>query len=439
MNDVQPQASHQGGPSDRPQDEDGRAVLRNAGARRVGMAIVGLGGAVATTAAAGLELLRTGAAGAEGLPFARLEQQVDGLADYDALVVGGWDLDAADLAKAAEVHRVLAAQQLASASPGLSQLRPWAAVGDAEFCRNVVGGNTAVAEGRRAQSDVIRADLRRFRAEEQLDGCVVVNLASTERWPDLDEPALATPEAFEAGLDADDPAISPGMLYAYAAIVEGCGYVNFTPSLAGDAPALTTLATMRGVPLAGKDGKTGQTMFKTVLAPALRSRALTVEGWYSTNILGNRDGLALDDPASLASKLSTKGQVLDQILGCPVEDHVVRIDYYRPRGDQKEAWDAIDLVGFLGQRMQMKVDFQCRDSILAAPLVLELARLVDLAQQRGQGGVQEQLGWFFKAPMTTGDGVPEHALHRQERVLLDWLLGDDATVLDPAAAAASLQ
>ncbi len=210
------------------------AANNNEGAlRRVGMAIVGLGGAVATTAAAGLELLRTGAAGAEGLPFAGLEQQVDGLAAYDALVVGGWDLDAADLAKAAEVHRVLDPQQIAGASPGLSQLRPWAAVGDAEFCRNVVGGNTTVAEGRRAQSDTIRADLRRFRDEEQLDGCVVVNLASTERWPDLDEPALATPEAFEAGLDADDPAISPGMLYAYAAIVEGCGYVNFTPSRAG--------------------------------------------------------------------------------------------------------------------------------------------------------------------------------------------------------------
>jgi len=391
-------------------------------ARRVGMAVVGLGGAVATTAAAGLELLRTGSAGSDGLPFAGLDAQVPGLAAYDDLVIGGWDLDAADLAKAAEVHRVLDPQQLAAASPRLSQIRPWPAVGDAEFCRNIVGGNTAVADGRRAQADAIRADLRRFRMREQLGGCVVVNLASTERWPDLAEPALATPEAFEAGLDLDDPAISPGMLYAYAAITEGCGYVNFTPSLAGDVPALAALATQLGVPLAGKDGKTGQTMFKTVLAPALRSRALTVEGWYSTNILGNRDGLALDDPSSLASKLSTKGQVLDQILGYPVEDHVVRIDYYRPRGDQKEAWDAIDLVGFLGQRMQIKVDFQCRDSILAAPLAIELARLVDLAQQRGEGGVQEQLGWFFKAPMTTGGRLPEHALHRQERALLEWLL-----------------
>ena len=234
-------------------------------------------------------------------------------------------------------------------------------------------------------------------------------------------PALQTPEGFEAGLDADDAAIAPAMVYAYAAIMEGVGYGNFTPSLGADVPALIALAEQRGVPVAGKDGKTGQTMMKTVLAPAFRSRALRVEGWYSTNILGNRDGLALDDPSSLASKLSTKGEVLDSILGYQVEDHVVRIDYYRPRGDQKEAWDNIDLVGFLGQRMQIKVDFLCRDSILAAPLVLELVRLVVEAHRRGQGGPQDQLGCFFKAPVTSDGNRPEHALHVQERALLDWL------------------
>lgn len=400
--------------------------------RRVGVAVVGLGGAVATTAAAGLELLRLGAVGPAGLPLAGLTdptgrtlEDATGLVPYDGLVLGGWDLDDSDLAKAASVHGVLDHRQIELAGPGLSQVRPWPAAGDAEFCRNVVGGNTVLAEGRRAQAAAIRADLRRFRSDSSLDGCVVVNLASTERWPDLASAALQTPEAFEAGLDADDPSISPGMLYAYAAIMEDCGYANFTPSLAADAPALVALAEQRGVPVAGKDGKTGQTMMKTVLAPAFRSRALHVEGWYSTNILGNRDGLALDDPASLASKIDTKGKVLDSILGYPVEDHVVRIDYYRPRGDQKEAWDAIDLIGFLGQRMQIKVDFQCRDSILAAPLALELARLLDLAQQRGQGGVQEHLGWFFKAPMTPGGRQAEHALHRQEQVLLDWLARAD--------------
>jgi len=394
--------------------------------RRVGMAVVGLGGAVATTAVAGLEMLRAGGDTA-GLPLAGLEvdgrpvEEATGMVEYSDLVVGGWDLDGSDLRKAAEQHGVLDHHQLAQAGPYLSSVIPWAAAGDADFCRNVTGGNVVLAETRRAQVDAVRADLVRFREEQQLDGLVLVNLASTERWPDPTAPALQSVEAFEAGLDADDRSITPSMVYAYAAIAEGVGYVNFTPSLAADVPALVELAEQREVPVAGKDGKTGQTMMKTVLAPAFRSRALTVEGWYSTNILGNRDGLALDDPDSLESKLQTKGSVLDSILGYAVEDHVVRIDYYRPRGDQKEAWDAIDLVGFLGQRMQVKVDFLCRDSILAAPLAIELARLTDLAQQRGQGGVQTHLGWFFKAPMTPDGSTPEHALHRQERVLLDWL------------------
>lgn len=397
--------------------------------RRVGLVFVGLGGAVASTAVAGLELLRLGAAGPDGLPLAGLKvdgrpiEETTGLVPYDGLIIGGWDLDATDLRKAAEQHGVLDHQQLEAVGAGLSAIIPWPAAGDEEFCRNVTGDNVVVAEGRRAQTEVVRADLRRFRAENALDGLVLVNLASTERWPDAAEPCLQSPEAFEAGLDADDRSITPAMVYAYAAIMEDVGYGNFTPSLGVDVPALLQLAERRGVPVTGKDGKTGQTMMKTVLAPAFRSRSLRVEGWYSTNILGNRDGFALDDQDSLASKLQTKGTVLDSILGYPVEDHVVRIDYYRPRGDQKEAWDAIDLVGFLGQRMQIKVDFQCRDSILAAPLVLEIARLLDLAQQRGQGGVQTHLGWFFKAPTTVDGRVPEHALHKQEAVLMEWLLG----------------
>jgi myo-inositol-1-phosphate synthase len=396
------------------------------------MAVVGLGGAVATTAVAGLDLLRSGGGDATGLPLAGLQvdgrpvEEATGMAGYADIVVGGWDLDGTDLRKAAELHGVLDHRLLEQAGPHLSSVTPWPAAGDADFCRNVTGGNVVLAETRRAQVDAVRADLRRFREEQQLDGLVLVNLASTERWPDPAAPALQSAEAFEAGLDSDDRSITPAMVYAYAAIVEGAGYVNFTPSLAADVPALVELAERHGVPVAGKDGKTGQTMMKTVLAPAFRSRALTVEGWYSTNILGNRDGLALEDPDSLSSKLQTKGSVLDSILGYPVEDHVVRIDYYRPRGDQKEAWDAIDLIGFLGQRMQVKVDFQCRDSILAAPLAIELARLTDLAQQRGDIGVQTQFGWFFKAPMSPDGSTPEHALHRQERVLLDWLSGAPA-------------
>ena len=232
---------------------------------------------------------------------------------------------------------------------------------------------------------------------------------------------MQTIEAFEAGLDAGDPDIGPSMLYAYAAIREGCAFGNFTPNMAADVPALLALAVSEGVPVAGKDGKTGQTMVKTVLAPGFRARALRVRGWFSTNILGNRDGEALHEPESLKSKLATKAEALDSILGYPVEDHVVSINYYRPRGDEKEAWDTIDLVGFLGRPMQLKLNFLCRDSILAAPLVLEIARCLALASRTGEAGVQEQLSTFFKAPMSAEGDVPEHALMRQEQALHEWL------------------
>ena len=397
------------------------------------MAVIGLGGAVATTAAAGLELLRLGIVGHEGLPLAELtvpggtgrfrrDATVDDVTDYTDLVFAGWDVVGDDLATAAETHGVLGPAELAAAAPALAAITPWPAVGDRSWCKNAEGRNLVVAETKRAAVEQIRADLRRFREEADVDDVVVINLASTERMADLGCDALATAEGLERGIDADDPAVGPGVLYAYAALREGIPYGNFTPSVAADAPALIELATELNVPVAGKDGKTGQTFMKTVVAPGLRSRALHVDGWFSANILGNRDGLALNDPDSNKSKLATKGSVLDSILGYHVEDHVVRIDYYRPRGDEKEAWDTIDLVGFLGQKMQLKVNFLCKDSILAAPLVLEIARMLDLAGRRGEGGVQEQLGLFFKAPMVPlGGGTPEHALHRQEEVLLGWL------------------
>jgi len=212
------------------------------------------------------------------------------------------------------------------------------------------------------------------------------------------------------------------MLYAYAAISEQIPYGNFTPSLAADIPALVEFAENKQVPVAGKDGKTGQTMIKSVLAPAFKTRALKVEGWYSTNILGNRDGLALSDADSLASKVKTKSGLLDDILGYAVEDHIVDIRYYRPRGDNKEAWDNIDLTGFLGQSMQLKVNFLCKDSILAAPLAIEIARCLDLAKQRNEKGVLDQISIFFKMPMTRSkDQKAENALHKQEEILLNWL------------------
>lgn len=402
---------------------DGRTqAAENRPQMRVGAAIVGLGGAVATTAVAGVEMLRIGGCGYEGLPLAARTD----LAPYESLVFGGWDLSADDLAKAAHVHRVLDPAQIETVASRLQRTQPWPAVADSDYCRGVSGANVLAVDGLRERTEVIRKDLRRFKLDQNLDTVVLVNLASTERWPDPAAPALATPAAFEEGLDRDDSAITPAMMYAYAALREGMPYVNFTPSLAADVPALVRLAEELRVPITGKDGKTGQTLLKTVLAPALRSRALRVEGWYSTNLLGNRDGQALNDPESLASKTATKGSVLDSMLGYQVDDHLVRIDYYRPRGDDKEAWDNIDLVGFLGRTMQLKLDFLCRDSILAAPLVLELVRLMAEALRRGESGVQEQFGFFFKAPMTDEGHQPEHALHEQERRLLSWLDGADA-------------
>jgi myo-inositol-1-phosphate synthase len=387
--------------------------------RRVGVAFVGMGGAVATTAIAGIEMIKSGSNRLDGLPLAG--HAVAGMVGYKDLVFGGWDLNGDDLGAAAAGHGVLTKQDIENGAQVLNGMKPWPAVGSAKFCKNIDGGNRIVAKDHREAVDCIADDLKRFREESGVDDVVVVNLASTERWPDLDDPTLNSAAAFERGLDASDEAISPAMLYAYAAIKNGIPYANFTPSVAADVPALVDLAKQMNVPVAGKDGKTGQTMMKTVLAPALKSRALHVDGWFSTNILGNRDGLALNDKDSLQSKLNTKGTVLDSILGYPVEDHLVHIHYYRPRGDDKEAWDNIDVTGFLGQRMQIKINFLCKDSILAAPLVIEIARVLDLAKKRGDGGVQEQLSLFFKAPMVKNGHGPEHAFGAQERMLLDWL------------------
>ena len=398
-----------------------RATATVATGRRVGVLVVGMGGAVATTAAAGIEMLRAGSNDMAGLPLAGAS--APGIAAYRNLQFAGWDLHGETLDDAVREHRVLDREQADMVSRPLSAMKPWPAVGSVDFCRNVDGANKVAVNSHREAVERIRADIRQYREDSKIQDLVVINLASVERWPDKAAVSLQTPEAFERGLDSTDPAISPAMLYAYSAIAEGVPYGNFTPSLAADIPALTTMAERNNVPVAGKDGKTGQTFIKTVLAPAFKSRSLYVEGWFSTNILGNRDGLALDNPDSLQSKLNTKGSVLDDILGYPVEDHIVDIRYYRPRGDNKEAWDNIDLVGFLGQKMQIKVNFLCRDSILAAPLVIEIARVLDLARQRGRGGIQEQLGLFFKAPMTPAGKREEHSFPVQERVLIDWLAG----------------
>ncbi len=391
--------------------------------RKLGIAIIGLGGAVGTTMVAGIELLKKGKIGTEGLPLANLDAElVKDLADYANIVFAGWDLFSEHLAKAAEEHDVLTHKQFVAVEEELRQIKPWLAVENKEFLANIEGENKlAQANSHRETVEKIQTNLREFK--KTCDSVVVINLASTEKLADEGNEIFNSIADFEKALDANSKEISPAMLYAYAAIAENIPYGNFTPSVAADIPALIEFAENNQVPIAGKDGKTGQTMIKSVLAPAFKTRALKVEGWYSTNILGNRDGLALSNADSLASKVKTKSSLLEDILGYTVEDHLVDIRYYRPRKDNKEAWDNIDLTGFLGQPMQLKVNFLCKDSILAAPLAIEIARCLDLAKQRQEKGVLEEVGVFFKYPMTRKkDSKPENALHKQEIILLNWLM-----------------
>ena len=390
--------------------------------RKLGIAIIGLGGAVGTTIVAGIELLKKGKIGTEGLPLADLDENLTrDLVSYQNITFAGWDLHSENLAAAAEEHDVLTHKQFVAVEEDLRKIKPWRAVGNKSFLENIEGVNQfAATDSHRETIAKISADLTEFK--KSCDSVVVINLASTEKLADEGNEIFNSIADFEKALNDNSKEISPAMLYAYAAISEQIPYGNFTPSVAADIPALVEFANKCGVPLAGKDGKTGQTMIKSVLAPAFRTRALKVEGWYSTNILGNRDGLALSNAESLASKIKTKSSLLEDILGYAVEDHLVDIRYYRPRKDNKEAWDNIDLTGFLGQPMQLKVNFLCKDSILAAPLAIEIARCLDLAKQRGIKGVLEEVGVFFKYPMTREKNAkPENALHKQEAVLIDWL------------------
>lgn len=389
--------------------------------RKLGIAIIGLGGAVGTTMVAGIELLKKGKIDKTGLPLANLDENLTkDLANYENIVFAGWDLFGEHLAKAAEEHEVLTHKQFVAVEEELRRIKPWLSIGNKDFLANIEGENTVSKSGHRVSIEKVRENLREFK--KSCDDVVVINLGSTEKLADEGNEIFNSIAGFEKALDDNAKEISPAMLYAYAAISENVPYGNFTPSVAADIPALIEFAEKQGVPIAGKDGKTGQTMIKSVLAPAFKTRALKVEGWFSTNILGNRDGLALSNAESLASKVKTKSSLLDDILGYEVEDHLVDIRYYRPRKDNKEAWDNIDLTGFLGQPMQLKVNFLCKDSILAAPLAIEIARCLGLAKQRGEKGVLEEISIFFKMPMTKSkDKKAENALHKQEDILLDWL------------------
>ncbi|TFH64838.1 MAG: inositol-3-phosphate synthase, partial [Gemmatimonadales bacterium] len=313
-------------------------------------------------------------------------------------------------------------------------IRPMPAVFDQYYVKRLKGTNVKQASSKRDLAEALRADIRDFKTAHGCDRLVMVWCASTEVFiPPA--PVHATLEAFERGMDANEQAIAPSMLYAWVAVMEGVPFANGAPNLTCDTGAIAQLAKDRGVPIGGKDFKTGQTMIKTVLSPMFKARMLGVSGWYSTNILGNRDGEVLDDPESFKTKEESKLGVLEYILQPKLYPelygnlyHKVRINYYPPRGDNKEGWDNIDIFGWLGYPMQIKVDFLCRDSILAAPLVLDLALFFDLAQRAGLKGVQEWLSFYFKSPQTVPGLYPEHDLFIQQTKLkntLRYLMGEE--------------
>ena len=399
---------------------------------RLGVLLVGLG-AVSTTFIAGVHAIRKGLAPPTGsltqMGTVRLGKRTEGrtplvkdfvpIAALDDLVFGGWDIFDENCYEAAKTAGVLEPALLEQVRPELEAIRPWPAVFDQQYVKRLMGPNVKSGATKRALADQVIADIRKFKAEHALDRVVLVWCGSTEVFMQ-EAPVHASLEAFEEALDRSDPLIPSSMIYAYAAIKEGVSYANAAPNLSADIPALTELAAQTGSPLAGKDLKTGQTLIKTIIAPGLKARLLGVAGWFSTNILGNRDGEVLDEPESFKTKEESKRSVLDYILQPDLYPtlykdlrHVVRINYYPPRGDNKEGWDNIDLVGWLDYPMQLKINFLCRDSILAAPIVLDVVLFLDLAKRAGLSGVQEWLSFYFKSPVHAPDLYPEHDLFIQ--------------------------
>jgi myo-inositol-1-phosphate synthase len=424
---------------------DERSVLPADG--KLGVLLVGLG-AVSTTFIAGVENVRRGRA----LPVGSLTQMATirlgkrtekraplikdfvPLASLNDLEFAAWDPIPDDAYTAAVKAGVLDGSHLGPIADFLKAIRPMPAVFDQNYVKRLQGTNVKQGKTKRDLAEQLREDIRRFKAASGASRLVLVWCASTEVFI-TPGPAHQTLAAFEQAMAQNDPAIAPSMLYAWAALMEGVPFANGAPNLTVDIPAISALAEQRRVPIGGKDFKTGQTLMKTVLAPMMKARMLGLAGWYSTNILGNRDGEVLDDPESFKTKEESKLGVLEYILQPDMYPdlygkvyHKVRINYYPPRGDNKEGWDNIDIFGWLGYPMQIKVDFLCRDSILAAPIVLDLALFFDLAQRAGMSGVQEWMSFYFKSPQTAEGLYPEHDLFIQQTKLkntLRWLMGED--------------
>ena len=415
---------------------------------KLGILLPGLG-AVSTTFIAGVELARRGL----GRPIGsvaeygtiRLGKRSEGrtpkirdfvpLTPLRDIVFGAWDPIPDNAYESALKAGVLDRHtHIEPIAEQLKRVEPMPAAFDQRYVKRLQGSNVIPGTSKRDWADALRADIRRFRSEHDCERLVVVWCGSTEIFIKPGE-AHQSLEAFEAAIDADDAAVSPSMLYAYAALSEGVPFANGAPNLTLDFPAMLELAEKNGVPVAGKDFKTGQTLMKTIIAPGLKARMLGVDGWFSTNILGNRDGAVLDDPDSFKTKEESKLSVLEYILQPQLYPelygdvyHKVRINYYPPRGDAKEGWDNIDIRGWLDYPMQIKVDFLCRDSILAAPIVLDLALFLDLASRAGMSGIQEWLSFYLKSPMHAQGIYPEHDLFIQQTKLkntLRWMMGEE--------------
>ncbi|MFQ5702464.1 MAG: inositol-3-phosphate synthase [Gemmatimonadales bacterium] len=426
-------------------DSTNRSVAPPEG--KLGVLLVGLG-AVATTYVAGVENCRKGSGKAVGslveMATIRLGKRTEGraprirefvpLSGLNDLVFGAWDPILDDAYESAKVAGVLDAGHVEPIADFLKAVKPMPAVFDQNYVKRLSGSNVKQGKNKRELAEQIREDIRSFKENNGCSRLVVVWCASTEVFI-RQGPAHQSLAAFEKAMQDEDPSIAPSMLYAWASLMENVPFANGAPNLCVDTPALQQLADDRGVPIAGKDFKTGQTMVKTVLSPMFKARMLGLSGWYSTNILGNRDGEVLDDPESFKTKEESKLGVLEHILQPETYPdlyskiyHKVRINYYPPRGDNKEGWDNIDFFGWLEYPMQIKVDFLCRDSILAAPLVHDLSLFMDLAQRAGLSGIQEWLSFYFKSPMAAPGLIAESDLfiqHTKLKNTLRWLMGEE--------------
>ncbi len=390
-------------------------------------------GAVTTTFIAGVESVRRGFTHPVGsltqMGAIRLGKRTEKrnplikdfvpLAGMDDLVFGGWDLFEDDCYAAAKKAGVLETAHLDQVKDALQAVKPWKAVFDQHYVKKLSGTHVKNGKTKWDLAQMVREDINEFKVKNSLDRMVMIWCGSTEIFLQP-EAVHQTVESFEKGLKENHPGIAPSMIYAYAALKEGIPFANGAPNLTVDIPAMLELAKQTQSPLAGKDYKTGQTWMKTVVAPGLKARMLGLSGWFSTNILGNRDGEVLDDPESFKTKEESKLSVLEYILQPELYPqlyqgfhHKVRINYYPPRGDNKEGWDNIDIFGWMGYPMQIKIDFLCRDSILAAPIVLDVVLFLDLAKRAEMKGIQEWLSFYFKSPMAAPGLYPEHDLFIQ--------------------------